>query len=97
MPIVLPPPPVRRLSPAEAGAIAWRARKLLRRGDLTHRELALLDCLLWSCRNPATGALVVSYSALQRLARISRGTIAGGIPASSKAWARVRRSLMGPS
>jgi hypothetical protein len=63
MTIVLPPPAVRRLSPAEAGAIAKRARKLLRRGDITHRQAVLIDCMLWSCRSPATGALVVSYTA----------------------------------
>jgi hypothetical protein len=72
----LPPPPARHLSLAEAAAVAKRGRKLLRAGRITHRQLALLDCLLWSCRNPATGAIVVSYTALQRLARMARATIA---------------------
>jgi hypothetical protein len=71
--------PGQRLSPAQAGAIAKRARKLLRRGLLTHRQHALLDCLLWSCRRPDTGAVVVSYSALQRLARVARATVAAGL------------------
>ena len=71
--------PGQRLSPAQAGAIAKRARKLLRRGLLTHRQLALLDCLLWSCRRPDTGTIVVSYSALQRLARVARATVAAGL------------------
>jgi hypothetical protein len=71
--------PGQRLSPAQAGAIAKRARRLLRRGLLTHRQLALLDCLLWSCRRPDTGAIVVSYSALQRLARVARATVAAGL------------------
>ena len=71
--------PGHRLSPTQAGAIAKRARKLLRRGLITHRQLALLDCLLWSCRRPDTGAIVVSYSALQRLAHIARATVAAGL------------------
>ena len=68
-----------RLSPTQAGAIAKRARKLLRRGLITHRQLALLDCLLWSCRRPDTGAVVVSYTALQRLAHVARATVAAGL------------------
>jgi len=68
-----------RLSPTQAGAIARRARRLLRRGLITHRQLALLDCLLWSCRRPDTGAIVVSYTALQRLARVARATVAAGL------------------
>jgi len=68
-----------RLSPTQAGALARRARRLLRRGLLTHRQLALLDCLLWSCRRPDTGAVVVSYTRLQRLARVARATVAAGL------------------
>jgi hypothetical protein len=79
VPIILPPPPARRLTPAECSAIAKRGRKLLRRGLLTHRQIVLLDCLLWSCRSPATGAMVVSYTALQRLAHMARETIAKGL------------------
>ena len=71
--------PGQRLSPTQAGAIAKRARKLLRRGLITHRQLALLDCLLWSCRRPDTGAIVVSYTALQRLAHVARATVAAGL------------------
>ena len=71
--------PGQRLSPTQAGAIAKRARKLLRRGLITHRQLALLDCLLWSCRRPDTGAIVASYSALQRLAHMARATVAAGL------------------
>lgn len=68
-----------RLSPAEAGAVAKRGRKLLRAGKITHHQLALLDCLLWSCRSPSSGAIVVSYSGLQRLARMGRATVAAGL------------------
>lgn len=67
------------LSLADAIAIARRARKLLRAGRITHRQFVIIDCLLWSCRNPRTGAIVVSYSALQRLAHVSRETIAGAL------------------
>lgn len=79
MSIVPPPAPAGRLSPSEAGAIAKRGRKLLRRGLLTHRQHVLLDCLLWSCRCPRTGAIVVSYTALQRLAHMARETVAEGL------------------
>lgn len=71
--------PARRLTPSETAAIAKRGRKLLRRGELTHRELVLLDCFLWSCRRPETGAIVVSYTALQRLAHQARETVARGV------------------
>jgi hypothetical protein len=70
--------PGQRLSAAQAGALAKRARKPLRRGLLTHRQLALLDCLLGSCRRPDTGTVVVSHTALQRLARVARATVAPG-------------------
>lgn len=68
----LPPPPAHRLTPAEAAAVAKRGRKLLRAGRITHRDYTILDCLLWSCRRPDTGAIVVSYTALSDLAHVSR-------------------------
>jgi len=43
------------MTPAEAIAVAKRARKLLRAGRITHRQLCLVDALLWSCRRPGTG------------------------------------------
>jgi hypothetical protein len=76
---VLPLLPPVRLTPAQAGAIAKRCRKLLRRGRLTHRQFALLDTLLWSCRRPGSGVAVVSYSALQKLVHIARETLAEGL------------------
>jgi hypothetical protein len=76
---VLPLLPPVRLSPAHAGAIAKRSRRLLRRGKLTHRQFALLDTLLWSCRRPGSGVAVASYSALQKLVRIARETLAEGL------------------
>jgi hypothetical protein len=67
------------LSPAQAGAIAQRARKLLRRGQLTHRQLAVLDALLWSCRAPGQPGCRVSYTRLCELTHVSRETMAGAI------------------
>ena len=79
MPIILPMPAAPPISPAEAGKIASRARKLLRRGLLTHHQFALLDCLLWACRRPGAGAVVASYTALCRLAHMSRETVSNGV------------------
>ena len=64
------------LTPTDAGELIRRARKMLRRGLLTHREMVLLDCLLWSCRRPGSTDAIVSYTSLQRLAHVSRETIA---------------------
>jgi hypothetical protein len=80
--VTLPPLPLPRagfLDPARAGRLAKRARDLLRAGAITHRELALLDCLLWSCRRPGQDLAVASYSALQRLAHVARGTVAAAL------------------
>jgi hypothetical protein len=66
------------LTPADAGALAKRARKLLRAGLLTAKQYVLLDILLWSCRGH-NGQATVSYTRLQRLTRQSRETIVGGI------------------
>lgn len=70
---------VQKMTTAAAGQLAWRIRKLHRRGDLTHADLALADALLWSSRKPGLAVAVVSYSALQRLARVARGTVAAGL------------------
>jgi hypothetical protein len=64
------------LNPQQGGRLAKRARQLLRSGQLTHREWALLDGLLWSCRRPGQDLAVASYSALQKLVHIARGTVA---------------------
>ena len=76
---ILPPPPAIKLTPAEAAAVAKRGRKLMRAGRITHRQWAVLDCLLWSCRNPATGAIVVSFSGLQKLTKVARSTVSTAI------------------
>lgn len=79
MPVFLPLPLVVPLTAGEAIAIAKRGRRLLRSRLITHRQYALLDCLLWSCRCPSTGRIRVSYTALQRLVSISRETVAMGL------------------
>lgn len=79
MPNALSLPAAPGLSAAQAGDIARRGRKLLRRGLLTHRQAVLLDCLLWSCRRPGQGVLAVSYSRLCGLCHMARETIAAGL------------------
>jgi hypothetical protein len=75
----LPPPPAIKLTPADAAAIAKRGRKLMRAGRITHKQWAVLDCILWSCRNLTTGAIVVSFSGLQKLTNVGRATVAGAV------------------
>ena len=75
----LPPPPAIKLTPAEAAAIAKRGRKLMRAGRISHKQWAVLDCLLWSCRNPATGAIVVSFSGLEKLTHVARATVSSAL------------------
>ena len=70
-----------RLTPAEAGAIAARARKLLRLRRLTHHQYALLDALLWSCRTAGQATARVSYGQLQAAARMARATVASSLAA----------------
>lgn len=79
MPTILPLPAAPSISPRQAGAIAARGRKLLRRGLLTHRQAVLLDCLLWSCRRPGQGAVAASLTVLSRLGHMSRETVVGGL------------------
>lgn len=77
--IQLPPPPSQKLTSAQVGAVMKRARKLGRQDVLTPYDHRLLDALLFQCRSPSTGAVVVSYSALQRITGMARATIAKGI------------------
>lgn len=67
------------LSATGAGAVASRARKLLAKGRITHRQYALLDCLLWVCRTPGRATARVSYSILKERAYQARSTVAAGI------------------
>lgn len=77
--IQLPPPPSQKLTTAQVGAVMKRARKLGRRDVLTPYDHRLLDALLFQCRSPSTGAVVVSYTALERITGMARATIAKGI------------------
>jgi hypothetical protein len=63
---------------ADAIHVIRRARKLLRRGRLTHRQFVLIDSLAWCCRAPG-GSIVVSYAGLARLTHMARATIAGAL------------------
>lgn len=65
-----------QLTLPQCGAVARRCRQLYRKDRITAKQLALVDCFLWSCRNPATGAIVISYSRLEKLANMARATIA---------------------
>ena len=67
------------LSMTGAGTVASRAHKLLAKGRITHRQYALLDCLLWSCRTSGRATARVSYSILQERAHQARSTVAAGI------------------
>lgn len=77
--IQLPPPPSQKLTPAQVGAVMKRARKLGRKKVLTPYDHRLIDALMFQSRSPDTGAVVVSYSALQRITGMARATIAKGI------------------
>ena len=72
-------PTAQTMSGPQAGQLAWRIRKLHRRGDLTHADLALADTLLWSVRKSGSAVATASYSCLSRLARIARATVAAGL------------------
>jgi hypothetical protein len=61
-------------------AIAKRGRRLLRKGLITHRQLVVLNCLLWCCRD-RTGRITVSYTALCRLCHVARSTLSVALDA----------------
>jgi hypothetical protein len=68
-----------RLTLAEAISVAKRGRRLLRSGRITAKTYVVLDCLLWSCRNPVTGTISVSYTALTKLCHCARETVASAL------------------
>ena len=70
-----------RLTPAEAGAIATRGRKLLRLRLMTRRDLVLLDALLWTCRTAGQATARVSYGQIQAATRMARATVAAALTA----------------
>lgn len=67
------------MTSAQAGALVKRGRTLLRSGIITHHQFTLLDCMVWSCRAPGSDRMSVSYSRLQRLARMARDTVGRGL------------------
>jgi hypothetical protein len=67
------------MTPAQAGALMRRGRKLLRAGRLTPHQFTLLDCLVWSCRSPGSSRLTVSFTRMAKLAGQARATAIGGI------------------
>lgn len=77
--IQIPPPPARRLTPTETGMVMKRARKLGRQGVLTPYDHRLLDTLLFQCGQPLSGAVVVSYTALNRITGMCRATLVKGV------------------
>ena len=70
-----------RMTPAEAGAVAARGRKLLRLRQLTRAQFALLDALLWSCRTAGQATARVSYGQIQQAAGMARATVAAALTA----------------
>ena len=70
-----------RMTPAEAGAVAARSRKLLRQRLMTRTQFALLDALLWSCRPAGQATARVSYGQLQAAASMARATVAAALKA----------------
>jgi hypothetical protein len=69
------------LSPTKAAHLAKQARKLHRAGALTHAQLVIFDTILWDARKPGSDRAVVSYTGLQKLARVCRQTIADAVSA----------------
>jgi hypothetical protein len=67
------------LSPAQAGALATRARQLLRARTITPHEHALMDCLLWTARRPGNAMLIAPMTVLARLAGQGRRTVVRGL------------------
>ena len=78
------------LTPAEAGALADRARKLRSAREITAHQFVLLDALLWSCRRPGRAIAQAAYSQLERFAGIARATVAEGLEALERVGLLVR-------
>lgn len=85
-----------RLSISQAAAVAKRGRRLLRAGRISRTDFCVLDCLLWSCRDPASGSIVASFTGLCRLVRCARATLAAALRRleATGILARVRRSCL---
>jgi hypothetical protein len=77
-PAYLPPG---SLSPEAAAQIARRARRLLRRGELSQYSFTVLDALLWAGRKPGQDKVTAAYSHIQRIAHCCRATAVKAIKA----------------
>jgi hypothetical protein len=67
------------LSPAQAGQIATRARRLRHEGRLTQHEYGLVDAMLWQARKPGSAILTASLRVLALLCGQGRSTVAQGV------------------
>lgn len=60
------------MTPHAAQRTAQHARRLLTAHILTPYDYAVLDALLWRCRRPGRADLIVTYTAVARLAGVCR-------------------------
>ncbi len=63
----------------EAATIAYRARKLLKSGQITHHQFCVLDALLYGERRKNDAKVIIAYSRIQRIAHVCRDTVAKAI------------------
>jgi hypothetical protein len=56
-----------------------RARHLVRDRKLTHKAFAVLDTIVFACRQPSQDRAAVSYTKLCRLAAVSRPTAVAAV------------------
>lgn len=69
------------ISPAQVRDIARKARKLLRKGELSSHAYAVLDALLWVGRAPGQVSVTAAYSRIQKLAHVCRATAVKAVKA----------------
>lgn len=77
--IRLPMPPAPALTAQQVGVLMKRARKLRNNQRITAYDFGVFDALMFQCRNPRSGTVEVSYSALQRITGFARSTITQAI------------------
>jgi hypothetical protein len=67
------------MTPKTAQRTAQHARRLLTAGILTPHQYAVLDALLWRLRRQGRPDLTAAYTAIARLANVSKDTAIGAI------------------
>ena len=67
------------MTPRQAGLTMKAARKLLRRGKLKAYDMAVLDCLLWSCRTPGAAWATVSLANLSKLTSLCKESVVAAL------------------